>query len=167
MAKKLTANAVNSAAKKTYKMTKCHLTDINGEVWDVIVDTKMNPVKANEMAKDILIMCVKMHDEGVLEEFNIDEQYPVLLYPMIMRHFTDLEITDKESATETLNSYVNLLENLISLGLLEQLMGCFEEDGMKNAMETFKEASVKMSDHVIVEAMKIAKQAEEQPEEAE
>ena len=72
MAKKLTANAVNSAAKKTYKMTKCHLTDVNGEVWDVVVDKKMNQAKANEMAKDILIMCAKMHDEGVLEEVSDD-----------------------------------------------------------------------------------------------
>lgn len=160
MAKKLTVNAVNSAAKNTYKMKKHHLTDINGEVWDVVVDEKMNPVKINDVARDILVLVAKLQDEGALEEFDLENQYIALLYPMIIRHYTDLDITDKNTAVETINSYVNLMNNLISLGLLEQLIGCFDEEALANVFNGFKESTEKMTEHIIDEIKRINEENE-------
>ena len=109
MAKKLTVNAVNSAAKKVMK--EHHLTDVNGEVWTVTVDEQMNPAYVTNMAQDILVLMAKLKDENAIDDFDFEKNYNILLYPMILRYYTDLEITDKKTAVETINSYVNLMEN--------------------------------------------------------
>ena len=52
MAKKMTVAAINSAAKKTYTMREHNLTDVNGEIWSIAIDEKMNPVHIPKMCQD-------------------------------------------------------------------------------------------------------------------
>lgn len=159
MAKKMTISAVNSAAKKTYVMKEHYLTDVNGEEWSVAVDEKMNPVHVPKMSQDILVTLAKLHDEGELENFN--SEY-VLLYPMILKYYTDLKITEKETAAETVNSYINMLDSLIGLGLLEQIMSCFEKEALTKAMEQLNKVALEMADAVVAGAKEYAEKLQEE-----
>ena len=165
MAKKLTVNAVNSAAKKVMK--ERHLTDVNGEVWTVTVDEQMNPAYVANIAQDILVLMAKLKDENAIDDFDFEKNYNILLYPMILRYYTDLEITDKKTAVETINSYVNLMENLIRLGLVEQLMNCFDAEAMQKMMEKFGEVVIQMSEYVTAAIKEQAEKLEAEAEEAE
>ena len=165
MAKKLTVSAVNSAAKKV--MREHHLTDVNGEIWTVAVDEKMNPAYAANMAQDILILMAKLKDEKAEDQFDFEHNYNVLLFPMIFKYFTDLEITEKKTAVETINAYINMLESLVKLQLLDKLMECFDKDSMQNTIQKFGEVAIEMSNMVVEQLNSKLEETEQNIEEAE
>ena len=60
MGKKLNASAVNSAAKKVNTMKRFHLTDNQGEIWDIDVNQKMNPEKVIDMVTNVVKMTARI-----------------------------------------------------------------------------------------------------------
>lgn len=161
MAKKMTVAAINSAAKKTYTMREHNLTDVNGEIWSIAIDEKMNPVHIPKMCQDILVLVAKLHDEGALEDFNSEQ---LLIYQMIFKYYTDLKITDKETAVETINSYINMMNSLLSLGLVEPIMNCFDKDAMAKTMEEMNKVALDMADAIVVGAKEYMEKAEAEKE---
>lgn len=151
MSKKLNASGVNSAVKKTYEMKEFHLTDVNGEVWDVLVDYKMNPINLPKIAQEILVLMAKMKDEKLLENF---QGYEVLVYTMFLKYYTDLKITEKKTAIETIGFYTDLLTNLISLNLFAPLIECFDKKTLSERIDSFNSMITEMSDKVLEEVKK-------------
>lgn len=136
MGKKLTVSAVTSASKKAYTMKSCHLTDINGEIWELNVDEKMSPTKVIDMAKDSIIFVAKLVDEGVEDESIIDNS-SVLWYIGLLKNFTDINIPEKKTAKATYASYLSLLDSLINLNLIEKIVQQFDLDALKRTEKEF------------------------------
>lgn len=136
MSKKLTASAVTSASKKAYTMKSCHLTDINGEVWDLNIDKKMSPTKVIDMAKESIIFVAKLVDEGVEDESIVDNS-SILWYIGLLKNFTDINIPEKKTAKATYSSYLSLLDSLINLNLLEKIIQQFDLEALKRTEKEF------------------------------
>ena len=135
MAKKITAAAVSSAAKKVYELKTYHLTDINGEIWDIAIDEKMAPVKAADAAKNIMTMTINLIDEGI-EKTKLLDNYQIMLYGEILNQFTDTSITKKKTAIETYENYIKMFDGLINLNLLEQIIEKFDKEALQRTTKT-------------------------------
>jgi len=135
MSKKITAAAVSSAAKKTYELKTHHLTDINGEIWDIAIDEKMSPVKAADVARNIMTLTIKLIDEGI-DKARLLDNYQVMLYGELLNQFTDIGITEKKTATGTYENYIKLFDSLINLNLLEQIFDKFDNAALQRTVDS-------------------------------
>lgn len=154
MGKKLSATAVNSAAKKAYALKEFHLEDVMGEVWDVEIDTRMNPNYVVDMAQNIITLTALLSQEGEVDNFDLEKHWTLLYFIEVLRYYTSVEIKPKKTATETLSAYINLMNNLNSLGLVEKITNCFDEDARQNTFKVFSEVLVEMSGFVTNEINK-------------
>lgn len=154
MSKKLNASAVSSAVKKNYQVKQFHLEDNQGEIWDVDVDVKMNPVYVFDMVSDFVHLVAKAADEK-FEDFDFEKYWSVLYFVEVLKYYTSVDIKEKDTASKTLLSYVKLVNDLDALGLLDKISECFEENARQNTAEQFASQTIKMSELIDNETDKV------------
>lgn len=169
MGKKLSASAVNSAAKKAFSLKQFHLEDNQGEIWDVDVDVYMNPDKVINMVRNVIMFSTKMAEENIAETFDFKNHWILLYFIELLKNYTSLEIKEKETAEKTLSAYITLFESFGNLGLIEKITECFDENARRVTLERFSKKLIEMSDFVLEETKKKVEEleAEVDTEEAE
>ncbi len=159
MGKKLNASAVNSAAKKVNTMKRFHLTDNQGEIWDIDVNQKMNPEKVIDMVTNVVKMTARIVEEGI-EDFDYEKHWAMLYFIELLKAYTSIEIPEKETAGETLLDYLTLFNSLNSLGLIEAIAECFDESARRETIEMFRNQLIDMSNIIYEEAEKLKQEVE-------
>jgi len=154
MSKKLTASAINSAAKKAYSMKEFHLTDNQGEIWDVDIDVYMNPVHVVDMVQNIISLSAKMSDENISDVFDLEAHWTLLYFIEILKHYTSLDIKEKESAEKTLTAYATLFNSLGSLDLLDAIRECFDKERWELILNKFRYTLAEMSEFISEETQR-------------
>ena len=87
MGKKLNVSAVNSAAKKINHRKMFHLTDNQGEIWDVEIDVNMSPENVIKMVQNVVMMSVKITEEKI-DYFELFNPHPYPSSSFNPRYFT-------------------------------------------------------------------------------
>ena len=149
----MTVSAVNSNAKKNYPMKKFHLTDNQGETWEIDIDHKMNPAKVEHMVKDTIVTIAKIIEDGLQEKFDLKNNWTLLFYIEILKKYTSLEIKNFETAEKSISAYVNLANSLMALDLDRKILECFDEKARERTTEEFLKGITEMS-NIVSEATK-------------
>lgn len=128
MAKKLTQKNFEKSLEKKYKSKVFHLEDSTGELWDITVDYEMNPAKVPYASQELLVLVGKLVDENVdISELDSATLGQTLTFYVIFKYFTDLEFKEFDTAEETITSCAEFLTLLVTMGLIDQIIGCFNQ----------------------------------------
>lgn len=150
MGKKLNVSAVNSAAKKINHRKMFHLTDNQGEIWDVEIDVNMSPENVIKMVQNVVMMSVKITEEKI-DYFEFDKHWMMLYFIEILKQYTSIGIKESKVAKENLDAYFELFNSLTSLGLVEAITECFDKEARQNTLVRFSEILQDVSEYVTTE----------------
>jgi hypothetical protein len=111
----LTLEAIDSIASEYEQQKEIKFTHGSNE-FTVNVDVKFQITKLNDMVTEFGKKIVELKDSGIeLEDEKMKEFSRNLAFILILRHFTDIPISDGLSSTQLLD----VLNKIINIGLFE------------------------------------------------
>jgi len=122
---KLDLNTIKNASSKQFT-TKTVCIPVDGKDYFVEIDTTFKTTKIEKMVMNFL----KSEDVKELEVLDEGSKISYFMF-MIIRNFTDLSIPEDLGFAEQLN----LISNLIDLGIFEKLIENIPEDEIKKVNE--------------------------------
>lgn len=161
MAKKLTQKNFEKALEKKYKSKVFHLEDSTGKLWDITVDYEMNPAKVPYASQELLVLTGKLVDENVdIDGIDSAVLGQTLIFYAIIKYFTDLEFKEFDTAEETITSVAEFLTSLVSMGLIDKIIGCFDQQRLHNVSEQIVEMFKDMADNSVKNINSLIKEKE-------
>ena len=113
--KKLTSSNILSLHSKTFSQKKIHL-DINGIAYQILIDEKFKPSKIQELIFELV--------EKQKQIRNFNDVFNISYYCnfLILKYFTDIDVTKTDSLEEELRVFKAILD----LEIFEKIMDSFD-----------------------------------------
>ncbi len=116
MSKKLTSSKILSLHSKTFTQKKIYI-NVENEQYEVLIDTKFKISKIQELLAEVVEKTQQLLK--LKDIFNI----PYYINFLIIKYFTNVEITKVQDFSEQLRVYKAMLD----LGIFDQIMEAFDE----------------------------------------
>lgn len=126
---KLNSNAILGAYSKEFTQRKIIL-DVDGKNFEFLVDEKFKPSKVQALVSESLINFQKLK--------GYDESKRLKYYMfLIIKHFTDIEISDD------FEDQIRLLNAMIDLEIFEKIIDAFPEEEFVKCSDAIKQFGVR------------------------
>lgn len=151
-AKKINYSNVKSLSSKTF-IKKEHIIEVDGQQFKIMVDSKLKQTEISKIVGELEIR------SSYCRRKKIDFDMNVYLYLLLIKYFTDVEFpkVKKDNLELTFKQEMNMMENLLDLGLFDKIIDLLPDDCMQQVSDIFEKYKDKV-DNIMDNVLSIDEQ---------